>query len=272
MLAREVDFPFTPDIAGTVRVRLEATVPQPRRLPERTRPRSHIRRSAVLAIAAMLVLAAAVAAVVLGIGGIRFRFVEQISTPPSAASPSASARTATAGSAAATPGGTRLGASLALGRAVAAADVPPLIRFTPLAPPMLAGLGNPDAVYVSERPDGGMVSYVYGARPGYPETAPGSGIGLLITQFRADLRSEYFQKLLGRGTTLVQTRVNGRPGYFLSGELHSFLYQPTGDLEPGEESFRLVGNALLWTQSDLTLRMEGDLTLDEALAVAASIR
>jgi hypothetical protein len=38
------------------------------------------------------------------------------------------------------------------------------------------------------------------------------------------------------------------------------------------ETLRLVGNAPVWEHGELTLRLEGDIPLDEALRIGASLR
>lgn len=294
-LSASVEFPPTPDLAARVRARvttevgahpadapvageplpvpLPAPAPLPSRLGAHPASRFRLRRATVLAFAALLVLAGVVAAFVFDIGGIRIVFVPVVPTPQPTVVPSAMPSASSAGpsgSASATATAAAVGADLGLGRLVtldaAAAD----LGFTPLAPPSMPILGEPDAVYVDAVPEGGMLAYVYAPRTGFPETTPGGGVGLIVTEFRADLRAEYFQKVIGPGTTLTEAVVHDAPAYFLSGELHAFLYRRANG-EVDDERFRLVGNALLWQRGDLTLRLEGDLTLDQALAVARSM-
>jgi len=78
--------------------------------------------------------------------------------------------------------------------------------------------------------------------------------------------------VIGPNATVTPTVVRGSRAYYLSGELHAFMYRPAGGNETVEERFRLVGNALLWQQGGLTLRLEGDLAQAQALTVAGSIQ
>ncbi len=65
--------------------------------------------------------------------------------------------------------------------------------------------------------------------------------------------------------------VNGRRGFWLEGAPHEFVFlDPQGN--PFLETLRLARNTLLWEQGDLTLRIEGDVTKEEALAVARGMR
>jgi hypothetical protein len=301
-LGRRVDFPPTPDLAAAVGSRLardargtlagpepapsmtEATPDRHGPMPipiDRGRARPYrIRRSAFAAVAAILLLAGVVAAVTYALGGWRLSFVDRLPT----AAPTATAGVTAAGS---TPSGGSprlssspalvptpgpVGSTLGLGQLVELDAAAANVDFTPLAPPAVVELGRPDAVYVDRVPTGGMVSYVYATREGYPETSVGSGVGLIVTQFRGDLaRGEYFRKLATTGTIVTRTQVDRGAAYYLSGPMHAFLYRPPDGREAAEERFRLVGDALIWERGLLTLRLEGDLTLEQARLVAESI-
>lgn len=298
-LSASVAYPPTPDLATVVRARLEAaaaeartqaTAPGPAAivaaphatLSERLASRLRIRRSVLLALVALLALAGVAAALAFSLGGLRITFAPTVPTAPPTATPTATPATPTApppatapgssGTSTAVPSAAPLGSALELGRLVTLEEAAANLGFPPFAPPSLPELGRPEAVYVDEIPAGGMISYVYAVRPGYPETTPGSGVGLIVTQFRADIQLEWFQKVLGPGTTVTQTVVKGSRAFYLTGELHAFLYHPAGaGGEVVEERFRLVGDALVWQQGELTLRLEGHLTQVQALLVAGSI-
>jgi hypothetical protein len=120
-------------------------------------------------------------------------------------------------------------------------------------------LGDPDAIYFSSSPSGGMVSFVYGTveKP----TA-------LFTEFRATVEDVIFKKVAA--TTKVEpVRVDGEPGFFLSGDPHEFSYfDRTGNYR--QELVRLAGNVLLWERGPLTLRLEADISKADALKIARS--
>ena len=162
LLSAWVVLPATPPIAGSVAQNLAvATV-------RRSRLLGHRWLSIVLAVIALLALAAAAVAVAWVMGGVRLTFTDATpSVIPSVA-----------------------GARAFPGRAMPLDQARGLAGFR-IAVPTLAALETPDRVMVDvERPTGGSVALLYGARPGYP-AAP-VGIGLAVTVFRADISPEIF--------------------------------------------------------------------------------
>ena len=90
-------------------------------------------------------------------------------------------------------------------------------------------------------------------------------IGPLVT--RGDLTTDAFFKLTQMGTDVRQIEVNGHPGFWISGGQHLFFTYARNGVRQEQ---RLAGNTLVWQQGDEIVRIEGvDLTLDEALAIAA---
>jgi hypothetical protein len=135
--------------------------------------------------------------------------------------------------------------------------------------PAAAGFQRPDAVYVNTQPEGGRVDLVYRARPGLPPS-PYTDAGLLITQFQGTLTPDFIKKVVGGGL-VEEVRVAGQPGYWFSGEPHFFTYQDRrGDIT--DEQTRLAGNTLVWQSGPQTLRLEGQLSKQEALRIAESMR
>lgn len=116
-------------------------------------------------------------------------------------------------------------------------------------------LAEPDAVYYRS----GMVSFLYGTE---------QHVRLLLTQFRGETQPLLFKKIAGPKTRVVGVRVNGEPGYWLSGAPHFLYVAPDGGVR--EERLRLARNTLLWQRGELTLRLEGQLTLERALRIARS--
>jgi hypothetical protein len=119
----------------------------------------------------------------------------------------------------------------------------------------------PDRVYLGGR---GTVWFVYG-RPG--------GVRLLVAQTPELAVDEAFilKKLVASGTRVDQVTVQGAPAYFLSGEPHEvILLDENGRLV--FETARLARDVLVWEGLDRTVRLEGDLTLDEARELAESMR
>jgi hypothetical protein len=145
----------------------------------------------------------------------------------------------------------RTKAPLDLGVAVALTDAAETAGFEPLRSSLL---GDPDRVTW----DGAMLWFRYG------------NVRLLVSQFRGSQRVELLKKIVEPRTRITPVAVLGQQGYFISGATH-FLYLAPTDLIR-EERVRLARNVLLWQHGALTLRLEGDVTVREALLIASSFR
>lgn len=209
-----------------------------------------LRRSALLAAAALLVAAAAVAAAIgYGLPGIRILFGPPPSIVPTASVPASGAPGATLG----------LGTPLTLDEAGA------LVDFEILLPPDPA-IGPPDAVYLAA----GRVALAWGPDPALPGTAA-EGLGLLLLELRATVDHDWIEKLIQVGTHVERVTVDGADGYWISGERHFLTFiAPDGSVI--EDAIREVGNTILWTRDGITYRLEGELTRDDAIALAATLR
>jgi len=75
-----------------------------------------------------------------------------------------------------------------------------------------------------------------------------------------------------QGTQHVrQLTIGGKPALWIEGAPHEFLFVgPKGEV--ASAPLRLDKNTLLWQQGRVLLRLEGDLTLAQALRVARSLR
>jgi hypothetical protein len=233
-LGRSIEFPPTPDLASRVRERIAAERPPRRSLLPARRTLVIALAVAAVAIGALMAVPGTRAAILefFGIRGVAIERVETLPTVP-------------------TKVNLNLGDPVTLERARELAD------FDVVVP---EALGDPDEVYFSDFPPGGMVSFVYGS-----SEEPRA----LLTQFRATFEDTFLKKL--EVTTNVEhVGVNDQPGVFLSGPPHVFGYLDSRG-QYREETMRLVGNVLLWERRPLTLRLEGDLSLDEALEIARSV-
>ena len=278
-LGRELAYPPTPDLAAAVRARLvgakptagEAAppptgverapgAPSPARRPAleirdrlfRVLPPAGLRRSLVLALVALLLLAGTVFAAVpgardavlefLGLQGATVERRAQLPEPPELR-------------------------PLDLGSRLTLAEAKGELDFTPL---VASGLGRPGAVYVRSRIRGGELSLAYRPRPGLPE-ARTTRLGLLVTEFRGDLHPDLVGKLAGEHTRIESTRVDGHPAVWIEGAPHFFLYRdPNGNVIEGE--LRLAQNVLLLERGRLLVRLEGAFGRDRAIALARSLR
>ena len=135
-----------------------------------------------------------------------------------------------------------------------------------------ASLGRPDEVYLQpppDRPSGGEVTLVYSARPGI-SAAGETGVGVLITEARGAMNSQYFGKMIGPDTTIEPVAVAGSSGYWVSGAPHVFVFvDSTGAVR--YETLRLATNTLLINVGGTVVRIEGNLTKTQALEIAASL-
>jgi hypothetical protein len=125
--------------------------------------------------------------------------------------------------------------------------------------PRSADIGLPDQVYLSTAVPGDQVTFVWGTR---------RKVQLLMTQTPGEAVAE---KMLAPGTGVEPAEVNGKPGVWMSGDPHAIIYRDErGQFR--EELSRLARNTLLWQDGQLTVRIEGDLSKDEALEIARSVR
>lgn len=240
LLRRGIVLPSTPDVAAAVAERLRTG-----QQPLLRRGRRPLLALAV-AVMALLLLAAAVAAAIWGIGGVRFTFSD---APPASMPAETSQRIG--------------GAQVSLDEAQRAVDFRVLL-------PELAGLESPDVVYLDRlQPVGGSVALVYARRPGDPAEVRGGNV--MITEFRADIGPEVFEKLVHSGVRVQEASVGGQPAYWVAGGSHFFFYRDASG-RMVDDTIRLVGDTLIWESSGLTLRVEGAPSLEVALRVAASLR
>jgi hypothetical protein len=158
------------------------------------------------------------------------------------------------------------GASLSLGERVTLAEARRGVNFEVLLP---AARGTPDEVYISNTPNGGRISLLYRPRSGLPPAA-GSGVGLLVTEFRAGINDQLLRKGSGAGVTLEDVTVAGERGFWIQGKPHQLIFaDDRGHFF--QDSARLAGNTLLWQRGSLTLRVESGLPKAEALRIAESL-
>jgi hypothetical protein len=245
--------PGGPDIAMRVRVRLVASPrPATRRPWTAWRP---VRRGLVLALLALVALAAIAGAVGLGLPGLRLLLGEPSASPPPTVAPN---RTPTPG---------LLGSRLGLGKHVTLDEVETLTGI-PAQLPSDPAIGPPDAVYV-DRARGNQVAFVWAASDALPETRE-PGIGLILMRFEGKIDDGFRQKLIGNGVTVERVTVDGKTGYWVSGEAHFFFYvgKAGGVIDDGR---RWVDDALAWTDGTTTYRLESALGRDATIDLAESL-
>jgi len=136
-----------------------------------------------------------------------------------------------------------------------------------------ASLGAPDEVYLMPPPptgpSGGEVTLVYSKRPDIPVSGL-TGVSLLVTEARGMINENYFQKTLGPDVDIEQVTVGGHTGYWISGHPHNFVFTDA-DGNPHNDTLRLATNTLLFDDNGTLVRIEGELTKDQAIKIATSI-
>ena len=128
-----------------------------------------------------------------------------------------------------------------------------------LVEPHLDSLDPPDQIYYSKSVPFGQVSFLWGSK---------TEVQLLMTQATGEAFAE---KMVGTGTDVEAADVDGRPGAWFTGDFHVFLYRDRRG-EVRNETARLARNTLLWQHDQVTVRLEGELSKDEALEIARSVR
>lgn len=135
---------------------------------------------------------------------------------------------------------------LALGRRLDAHQAPFRLLRSDL-------LGKPDALYRQ----GGVITQLYGS----PER-----VRLLVTQIRSGFDPSVGKKLQGMGTRVVFVPIHGSTavGVWIEGRPHLVVF-------PGGPP-RLAADTLIWERDGTTVRLEGSPTLEDAIAIAESLR
>jgi hypothetical protein len=249
-LRTSVTFPPTPALSATVASTLgQRPLPSTGLLGRWRGWGGGLRLGRGLALAILLLLIVAAAAVAFGIfiGGLRITFAP--GTPP--------------------PLPTGVVRERAFGNEIGLAAARQRAGFAILTPGLPA-LGAPDHVYYNDFPEGGTVALVWGTRDKYP-VDPKTGVGIVVTEFRATVDRTVWVKMLYDETEANRTVVNGYTAYWVSGGYHGFFYQDANGHRV-DTSLRLVGSALVWQQNGLVLRIEGAKDLETAATIARSLK
>lgn len=137
-------------------------------------------------------------------------------------------------------------------------------------------LGDPDEIYVrlagTDQAGRGLTQafLVYGERSGVTPSAQ-TGISVLIAELRGSFAPQLLGKVLPAGGTAEEVTVNGGRGVWIGGAPHQVFYLgPGGDVLV--DSVRLAGNVLVWEQGELLLRIEANVTKEQALRIASTMR
>ncbi len=249
-LGERLDIPRSDPVAAAIdRIRATRTPSRRDRVPWRPGPRT--RRLLVAAAAALLVgLAATLVAPAsrhavarwLGIGSVTITYTGEV--------PAAAGRTYD------------LGTPVPLAQATRHAGA----AGWRLAAPSEAG--DPARAFVGL--PAGAVNLVWAPSGERPEIGD-SGIGLLLTAMPGTTDAGGMSKQATGGTTVRLVRVGDQAAYWIEGEPHEVVITDrNGNFV--HDSSRLAGNTLIWTDGDVTYRLESALDRDEAVDLASTLR
>jgi hypothetical protein len=243
LLALEVEWPATPDLAASVRVEIAKPAP--------ARRFTGWRRRVAIAVASVLVVAGGTLAVSpaarstvwrwLGLEGVEIRREKPTATPA--------------------PRST-VGATLGLGVPI---SVEQARKEGALFPD---GLPDPIAAYRGPLVGGQRpLALVYPAENGLKPSKV-TGVALLVQTFRARVDEIILKKMSFSGSVEFLT-VGGSPAYWISGEPHGFQYT-TSDGNADFVPQRLADHTLLVERGGKLLRIEGPISRDNAIKLAES--
>jgi len=240
-LGRDLDYPETPSLSGTVTGRLAA---------ERTRgarPRLpglvllNRRRVLILVAVGLVALLGVAAAARLAIGAFEVRVQPRAEGSPTPSLPPVQP--------------SALGEPVSQQEAVAQAGFEPSL---PPGPP-------PDEVYVIDTAfgDAGILS-AWQPSETYPQIE-GTEYGLMLIAAQGD--AEFVTKSIDRFDALVDVKVNGDRAFWIPAP-----HQVSISTEHGSETFSVTGNVLIWQVGNVSYRLETSLGRTEAIALAESMR
>ncbi|MFN2544155.1 MAG: hypothetical protein ABR600_06235 [Actinomycetota bacterium] len=242
-LAGSVAFPRV-DVAAGVRAGLAERPAARGRVVAFPRART-FGRAGIVAVAAVMLFGAAAVAGRLGVPGLRIVFGPE--QPPRHAA---------------------VGRNLFLGSPSTLSAARERLRFA-LYTPRGESLG-PASVDVGDAPPGGRLSLVYPPGPDLPRSRF-TRAGLLITEFRGDIDGDWLKKLAYGGTSVEYPPVNGYPGVWLTGDPHEVQFVDRNGI-PFQDSVRLAGNVLVWSENGVTLRLECACSKGTAVRIGESMR
>lgn len=161
------------------------------------------------------------------------------------------------------------GQALGLGTPTTLAQAQSEVTWRIVVPP---SLGRPNQVYVAlppGGPSGGEVTLVYTTAPAIKPSGQ-TGVAVLVTEARGSVNEQFFGKTLGPDTTIEKVDVNGHPGWWISGSPHAFGFTDA-DGNPYFDTLRLATNTLVFDDGPTVVRVEGDMTREQALQIAGTM-
>lgn len=131
-----------------------------------------------------------------------------------------------------------------------------------------ANVDAPARAYTGQ--PGGSITLVWAPSPDLPEIDD-SGIGLLLAALPGTIDGGNVSKEIGPRTSVEQVPLGDGPAYWIAGEPH-LVRVTDADGRVVVDATRLAGNTLVWTDGDITYRLESALTRDDAVALASDLQ
>lgn len=162
----------------------------------------------------------------------------------------------------------RLGEEISLTEAVQTAPFA-------LVSPNVSAIEEPDRIYRGGFGNDRVFTFLYSPGDVFPPTSEPE-IGALLMQFSGSINGDFLRKGVyaedptQRGR-VIAVEIDGKRGFWVEGHSHFFAYLgPSGQIR--EDTYRLSANALVWEQDGRSLRLETALPVEEAIAIATTIR
>lgn len=246
-IARTFPYPPTPDLAAAVQQRLRVHAPLPR-ADRRLRPIWAILLALLIVLTGLLAVPPVRAAIQawLQIGAVRIWLVEPTLTPPD-----------DAGAPTPRPTPTPLRSLFDLAGETTLAEAQAKAGFSIRLPSYPADLGVPDGVFFQDL--GGPAVVVVWLDPAQP----------LRAQLSLHILGPHALVEKGNAQRLAQTTVNGQAAFWTEGPY--MLAYRNGRTTDWDIRRLVEGHVLIWTEEELTYRLETDLALAEAVRVAESL-
>ena len=122
-------------------------------------------------------------------------------------------------------------------------------------------MGEPAVFYARGPSEADGVVAVYRAGRGLPPLGD-TDVGLLVVEVPGDLEAAYPMAEGASGPSAEEVDVGGNRGFWL----------PDGRLLRSQPGYGLPGGALLWEQEDTAMLMRANVTKEEAIRIARTIR
>jgi hypothetical protein len=128
-----------------------------------------------------------------------------------------------------------------------------------------AALGTADEVRIADGQPPRVVSLTYRAGAGRPAPDPATGVAIRVDEFAGTLSPIYVKY---GAEDVEKLRIEGTLAIWVP-HPHPLLYMSrSGEIQ--EEAARMSAQTLIWQAGTTTIRMEGDFTRTEAIAIARS--